>query len=246
MAPPAPGNRGRPRHVPHPAQRVARRTRPAHRAQPRQRRAQRPAPPRAPRHAGGGAHRHRDRPGMARRRAAPRGAVRGVRGGDPGAREHPDVRPRRHRLPGRRLRDPHRDRQPAGRRGEGGRHPPDLHRPRDRRPGAGRRRGRPLGERTARARGARREPHPADGGGGAGAARPDQSPLHLQLPHRDRQLRAHRPRPRPRPADGVRGLHALLLPPARRVHDARRRAPLDRALPAARAGPRPASATASR
>ena len=50
-------------------------------------------------------------------------------------------------------------------------------------------------------------------------------------------LRAHRPRPGPRAAAGVRRLHPLLLPPARRVHDAGRGAPLDRALPAARAGP---------
>ena len=41
----------------------------------------------------------------------------------------------------------------------------------------------------------------------------------------------------PRPAARVRRLHALLLPPARRVHDAGRGAPVGRAVPAARAGP---------
>ena len=78
---------------------------------------------------------------------------------------------------------------------------------------------------------------PAGARRGAGAARPDQPALHLQLARRDRLVRAHRPRPRPRPAAGVRRLHPLLVPPARRVHHAGRGAALDRALPAARAGP---------
>ena len=143
----------------------------------------------------------------------------------------------------RRLRDPGRDRQPAGRRGAGRRHPPGLRHPAHRRAGPGRRRGRAVGRRAARARRARRVAHPADGGRGAGAAGPDQPALHLQLARRDRQLRAHRPRPGPRAADGVRRLHPLLLPPPRRVHDARRGAPL--ASSATCCSSRPGSATGS-
>ena len=113
----------------------------------------------------------------------------------------------------------------------------------DRRSGPRRRRGRPVGLGSAVARRARRLPHPPDGGRGARAACPDQPALRLQLPRRDRVLRAHRPRPGTGAAAGVRRLHPLLLPQARRVHHARRGAPLDRALPACWS--RHASATGS-
>ena len=106
------------------------------------------------------------------------------------------------------------------------------------------RRGRPVGLRAARARRARRLPHPAHGGRGAGAAGPDLPALRLQLARRDRVVRAHRPRPGPRAAAGVRRLHPLLLPAARRVHHPGRGAALHRALPARSS--RPASATGSR
>ena len=57
-------------------------------------------------------------------------------------------------------------------------------------------------------------------------------------------LRAHRPRPGPRAAAGVRRLHPLLVPPPRRVHDARRGA----AAPSSATccSSRPGSATGSR
>ena len=83
---------------------------------------------------------------------------------------------------------------------------------------------------------ARREPDPADGGRGARAPGADQPALHLQLAQRDRELRADRPGPGALAAPGVRGLHPLLVPQARRLHDPGRGAPVDRALPAARAG----------
>src|SRR4051812_43968206 len=84
--------------------------------------------------------------------------------------------------------------------------------------GAARRgRGRAMGLGTAGARGAGRVPDPADGGRGASAPGPDQSSFRLQLVDRDRVLRPDRSRARPRAAAGVRRVHALLLPQARRV-----------------------------
>ena len=93
-----------------------------------------------------------------------------------------------------------------------------------------------VGVRAARPGGARRLAAPAGRGRGARPAGADLAALHLQLAGRDRVVRADRPRAGPGPAAGVRRLHPVLLPPARRVHDAGRGAPVDRAVPAARAG----------
>ena len=149
----------------------------------------------------------------------------------------------RPRLRHRRLPRAARHRQPARDRGTGRRRAGRADRPAVGQPAARDRGGGQLGLRPARAGRARRVAAPADARGGPGAARADQPALHLQLPRRDRLVRAHRSGPGPRAAAGVRRLHPLLLPPARRVHDARRGAALDRALPAARAGPvrRPAA-----
>ena len=112
------------------------------------------------------------------------------------------------------------------------------------RAGQGRRGGGRLGRLAAGAGRARPLPHAADGGRGAGAAGADLAALHLQLAHRDRLVRPHRPRAGPRAAAGVRRLHPLLLPPARRVHHAGRGAALDRAATSCSSGP--ASATGFR
>ncbi len=157
---------------------------------------------------------------------------------------HPELRPRRPAVRGAGLPGPDRGGEPAGGRRADRRDAGGLRAVPDGGPRAGGRRDRPVGVRTARAGRARPQPHPADGGRGPRAAGPDQPALRLQLAERDRELRAHRPRPGAEPAAGVRGLHPLLLPPARRVHHAGRRAPLGRALPASSS--RPGSATGCR
>ena len=130
-----------------------------------------------------------------------------------------------------------------------GRRTADLRRRRDRRtrgllgpaagPGDGPRGGGGGGVRLrpARPRRAGPDPGPLGRGRGARAARPDLAALRLQLADRDRLVRAHRPRPCPRPAARLRRLHPLQLPLPRPVHDPGRGAALDRAVPAAGAGP---------
>ena len=149
---------------------------------------------------------------------------------------HPVVRPRGAavRRPG--LRGADRGGEPAGGRRADRRHAGRVRAVPHRRPRPRGRRDRAVGLRPARAGRARREPDPADGGGGARPARPDQPALHLQLAQRDRQLRPDRPGAGALAAAGVRGLHPLLVPPAWRLHDPGRGAPVDRALPAPRAG----------
>src|SRR5690606_1823301 len=141
---------------------------------------------------------------------------------------------------------------PAGRGGAaddrrpGGRHARRLRPARLSRAGPGRPGGGGLGGLPAGAGRARPVPHAADGGGGAGAARADLPALHLQLAHHDRLVRPHRPGAGQGAAAGVRRLHPLLLPAARRVHHARRGAALHRPLPDPGARPlrRPASGDA--
>ena len=65
----------------------------------------------------------------------------------------------------------------------------------------------------------------------------DQPALHLQLAQCDRVVHQHRPGEGPRARARVRRLHALLVPPARRLHDRGRGAAVDRQLPEARARP---------
>ena len=240
-APYPPRHRGRPRHLPHPAHRLARLARAARGADRGQRRAQHPPPARPARHPGGRAHRHQRRcsPGTAlgshhadqAPRAAPRrpSSTARTRVADRG-----ELRLRRRRLPG-----PARGRQPAGRRGPGRRHPPGRSdRPATGRPGPRRRRGRRSGSPASSS-------SPSSTRRGTRLMEAEVRALRAQIsPHfiynslgAIASLRAHRPRPGPRAAAGVRRLHPLLVPPARRVHDAGRGAALGRALPAARAGP---------
>ena len=114
-------------------------------------------------------------------------------------------------------------------------------------PGAGHAGDGPLGRRPARPRRAGLVPGAAGPGRGAGAARPDQPALHLQRADRDRLVRAHRPGAGPRADPGVRRVHPVLVPGARRLHHARRGAALDRPVPDHRAGPvrRPAPGAAA-
>ncbi len=91
--------------------------------------------------------------------------------------------------------------------------------------------------RTAGARRARPLPHPADRGRDPGAAGADLAALHLQLARRDRLVRPHRPGPGPRTPPGIRRLHPLLVPQARRLHHARRGTALHRPVLGAGAGP---------
>ena len=84
-------------------------------------------------------------------------------------------------------------------------------------------------------------------GRGASPAGPDQPALHLQRADRHRLVRAHRPGAGPGADPRVRRVHPVLVPVARGVHHARRRAALDRPLPDHRAGPvrRPAAGPAA-
>ena len=115
------------------------------------------------------------------------------------------------------------------------------------RAGAGRAGDRPLGVHPAGAGRAGLVPGAAGPGRGAGAAGADQPALHLQRADRDRLVRPHRPGAGPRADPGVRRVHPVLVPRARRVHHAGRGAALDRPLPDHRAGPvrRPAAGAAA-
>ena len=120
-------------------------------------------------------------------------------------------------------------------------------RPAGARPGRGDHGDRPLGRHPARARRAGLLPGPPGPCRGPRPACPDQPALHLQRAVRDRLVRADRPRTGPGPDPGVRRVHPVLVPGARRVHHARRGAALDRPVPDHRAGPvrRAAAGTAA-
>ena len=94
-----------------------------------------------------------------------------------------------------------------------------------------------LGCGPARAGRARPIAGPGGRGRGAGAAGTDLAPLHLQRADRDRRPRPVRSRPRPRAASPSSPISPLQLPQPGAVHDAGRRAPFDRRLPHAGAGP---------
>ena len=115
------------------------------------------------------------------------------------------------------------------------------------RAGPGRAGDRPLGVHPAGAGRAGPVPGPAGPGRGAGAAGADQPALRLQRADHDRLVRADRPGAGPRADAGVRRVHPVLVPLARRVHHAGRGAALDRPLPDAGAGPvrRPAAGAAA-
>ena len=120
-------------------------------------------------------------------------------------------------------------------------------RPAGPRAGAGDPGGGPVGRVPARPRRAGLVPGAAGPGRGTRAAGPDQPALHLQRADRDRLVRPHRPGARPRADPGVRRVHPVLVPGARRVHHAGRGTALDRPVPDHRAGPvrRPAAGAAA-